>query len=176
MKRRTALRSVAMAMGGLMNLPAWAHNWNAASVQSAVSVFSASESSLLTEISETIIPATDTPGAKELGVSKLIEKIVADCLDKKAQETFSKGLAATNALSQQKFGKSFAACDASQRVAVVKDLEASTDEATKGFFSMVKGLTIRGYLTSEYVMTNLTGYQMAPGFYHGCVPATGKSK
>ncbi len=167
---------MAVAVGGLMNLPAWAHNWNAASVQSVSAVFSAKESNLLTELSETILPATDTPGAKELGVSKLIEKIVADCLDKKAQETFTKGLTTTDSLSQQKFGKSFTACDASQRVAVVKDLEASTDEATKGFFSMVKGLTIRGYLTSEYVMTNLTGYQMAPGFYHGCVPAAGKSK
>jgi hypothetical protein len=29
-------------------------------------------------------------------------------------------------------------------------------------------------MTSEYVMTNLTHYEMIPGRYHGCVPVAAK--
>ena len=34
----------------------------------------------------------------------------------------------------------------------------------------LKGLTIQGYVTSEYVMVNHLNYQMAPGFWNPCVP------
>jgi hypothetical protein len=34
----------------------------------------------------------------------------------------------------------------------------------------LKGLTIRGYMTTEYVMVNHLHYVMAPGFFNGCEP------
>ena len=36
--------------------------------------------------------------------------------------------------------------------------------------STLKGLTIQGYVTTEYVMVNHLNYQMAPGFWNPCVP------
>lgn len=35
---------------------------------------------------------------------------------------------------------------------------------------MIKRMTVDGYMGSEYVMTNITKYEMAPNRYHGCVP------
>lgn len=172
MKRRAALKNVALALGGLVSLPAWAENWNERSVSLSSSYFSPKESVLLAEVAETIIPVTDTPGAKELGVHNFIQKIVADCMDKKNQEFFSSGLAAVDTVAQKKFTKPFASCDTGQRISILNEMEASPDK--KGFYSMVKGLTIRGYLTSEYVMTNLTHYEMVPGHYYGCVPVSSK--
>jgi hypothetical protein len=39
-----------------------------------------------------------------------------------------------------------------------------------GVFALLKGLCIRGYLTSEWVMRNHYNYQQMPGHYSGCVP------
>jgi len=161
---------MAGAIGGLISLPTWATNWTEASVRSFTPSLTVAEDALLAEIVETIIPATDTPGAKALGVHTLIQKIVADCYDQPSQEKLKKGLETVSAMAQQQFGKDFAAADATQRTALLQSLSQSADAAPKEFFSFVKGLTIRGYMTSEYVMTNLTHYVMAPGYYHGCVP------
>jgi hypothetical protein len=34
----------------------------------------------------------------------------------------------------------------------------------------LKGLTIQGYMSTEYVMVNHLNYVMAPGFFNGCEP------
>ena len=49
-------------------------------------------------------------------------------------------------------------------------MSKSENSAEKSFIQLVKGLTIKGYLSSEYVMTNLRIYEYAPARYHGCVP------
>ena len=51
----------------------------------------------------------------------------------------------------------------------------SQDPAQKEFYGLVKGLTIRGYMTSEYVMTNLTHYQFIHGHYYYYVPVPAKT-
>jgi len=40
----------------------------------------------------------------------------------------------------------------------------------KQFADFIKNLTIRGYTNSEYFMVNMLKFNMAPGYYHGCVP------
>ncbi len=165
---------MAMAAAGLVSLPAWANGWTRATVQTGKPLLPAVAEALLAEVAETILPATETPGAKALGVHQFIQKIVTDCLEPSAQQTLSKGLTAVESLAQQTYGKAFAAGDAGQRMDVLKTMEQSADADQKAFFGMVKGLTIRGYLTSEYVMTNLTHFEFAPGRYHGCVPVKQK--
>ena len=54
---------------------------------------------------ETIIPATDTPGAKALNVHQFIQKMVADCYAKTAQETLQKGLDSLDGLAQKPIRK-----------------------------------------------------------------------
>ncbi|GAB3885378.1 gluconate 2-dehydrogenase subunit 3 family protein [Spirosoma agri] len=166
---------MAMAAGGLISLPAWASNWTAETVGLTHNYLSSSQDELLANIAETIIPATDTPSAKELKVHQLIQKIVADCYDKPAQELFRNGLDAVDAQAQKTFGKPFREGDVAQRTALLTQFSQSAEPAQKEFYSLVKGLTIRGYLNSEYVMTNLTHYQMVPGYYHGCVPVVAKA-
>ncbi len=171
-ERRNALKHLATATLGLMSLPAWATNWHPTSLPTNLP---AEQDQLLAELVETIIPTTDTPGAKTLGIQTFVQKVVADCFDKATQQTFANGLIATDALAQQSFGKAFVALDNDQRLQLVKQMATSQDADQKKFYNLVKGLAIRGYMTSEYVMTNLTHYQMAPGFYNGCVPVNPKT-
>ena len=173
MQRRVALKNMAAAVG-LMSLPAWASNWNKSTVAAGTpTALSPSQEALLAEIVETIIPATDTPGAKELGIHQFVQKMVADCFEKKVQEGFASGLDLVEETAKKNGGSSFVALDKAGRIQLLQGLEAGGDPG-KEFYALVKGLTIRGYMSSEYVMTNLTGYEMMPGRYHGCVPVAAK--
>ncbi|MBC7570443.1 MAG: gluconate 2-dehydrogenase subunit 3 family protein [Spirosoma sp.] len=168
MQRRSALKNVAVAFGGLISLPAWASGWTAESLGS-VATLSLDQESLLAEIVETFIPETDTPGAKATNVHKYAMRIIRDCYGPAAQQSLEQGLALTDATARQLHGKGFADGDATQRMAVLTIMAASTDPAGKAFVELMKPLTIRGYTSSEYYLVNVKKYVMAPGFYHGCV-------
>ena len=73
-------------------------------------------------------------------------------------------------MAGQSYGKSYLACTPKQKLEVITTLSKASDADDQGFVRLAKNLTIRGYLSSEYVMTKLTGYEMAPGRYYGCVP------
>jgi hypothetical protein len=167
-ERRNALKTMAGAVGGLISLPAWANGWTTETARPTWQLLSRGQADLLADMAETIIPATDTPGAKALNVHQFVQKMVTDCYEPKAQETLRTGLDALDGLAQKSFGKPFAQGDATQRTALLTQL--AQDPAQKDFYSLVKNLTIRGYMSSEYVMTNLTHYEYMPGRYHGCVP------
>ncbi|HEV7350303.1 gluconate 2-dehydrogenase subunit 3 family protein [Telluribacter sp.] len=171
MERRAALKGLATAIGGLVALPSWASNWNQNSLQ-PTDLLSAEEVPLLASVVDTIIPATDTPGAKELGVDRFVQLMLTDCYDKKAQDTLVSGLATVEEDSKETFGKSFTACSAAQRIHILEGMSLSDNPSSKAFFGMVKGLTIQGYMSSEYVMINITKYSMIPPAWNACVPVT----
>lgn len=166
---------MAGAVGGLISLPAWATGWTPETVSLNRQFFTPQQEALLASLTETIIPKTDTPGAKELNVHQFIQKVVADCYDKASQTKFQKGLDTADELAKKSFGKSFSEGDPTQQAAVFTQIAQSSDSDLKDFYSMVKGLTIKGYLNSEYVMTNLTNFQFMPGHYYGCVPVPAKT-
>lgn len=168
MERRAVLKNMAVAFGGAITLPAWASGWNDASL-TTTTLLSADQQTVLAEVVETIIPTTDTPGAKEIGVHKFVARMIADCYEKPAQETLTKGLNALDRSAQETFGKTFASSNGRQKKNLLEAMEMSDDAQKRDFFYTVKGLTINGYLTSEYVMTNITHYELIPGRYHGCV-------
>ncbi len=166
---------------GLISLPAWATGWHKCSFLPGDSLLPADQHTLLADVAETIIPATPgnapgtvLPGAKALGIPDFIQKMVTDCYEPVAQKTLTNGLTTVDDLARQRFGKPFAEGDATQRMEVLNQMNLSGDAGQKAFFSLVKNLTIRGYMSSEYVMTNLTHYEMVPGRYHGCVPVANK--
>ncbi|UFH52052.1 gluconate 2-dehydrogenase subunit 3 family protein [Spirosoma sp. KNUC1025] len=176
MERRSAIKNLAMTFGGLVSLPAWASGWNPDSL-GPISTLPADDELLLGAITDTFIPETTTqgvvaPGAQSLKVHQFAMRMIRDCYGEPAQTLLQQGLALTNATAQQTYSKPFSDCDATQRMDVLSKLTASTDPAGPGFVDMIKKLTIRGYMNSEYYLINVEKYNMAPGFYHGCVPVS----
>lgn len=169
MERRIALKGMAAAMGAMVSLPVWASGWNDASLGKA-EFSAAGQAEILKGAVEAIIPKTDTPGAGELGVATFVQRMVTDCYDKKTQDNFAKGIDNLDAQSKKNYQKSFTEISGVQQLQLLQELEKSTDADTKGFFGMLKSLTILGYMSSEYVMTNLTHFEFIPARYHGCVP------
>jgi hypothetical protein len=167
MKRRAAIKSLTMILGGLTSIPAWASSWTPKTVRHHT-FLRHTDDALLAEIVETIIPETSTPGAKSLMIHQFIQRMVYDCYSSEAVQLLLNGLKMTDEISQNLYNQLFINCTASQRKDIFMQLLKS--ENSKSFAKAIKELTIRGYTNSEYYLTHFTDYTMAPGFYHGCVP------
>ena len=128
--------------------------------------FSAGEQTLIAELAEVVMPATNTPGAKAAGVGGFIEHVIGHCSDLKQQETFRKGLQQTDALSQALFGKNFLQLGNPQRINVMAQLA----KGEKPFFMSLRELTIVGYFTSETGATHPLDYVAVPGRFQGDIP------
>jgi hypothetical protein len=180
MKRRTALRSLAVLVGGTMALPAWASGWEAGSLAPLpLPLADARQTALLGELVETIIPASDTPGARELGVHLYILTMLADCYDKAAQNRFMEGLQELDQLVKAGYGKTFEACSAAQRLEILQGREAAArllPSEQEPFFPFLKNMAIQGYLNSAYVMRDVYRYELVPARFHGCVPVKQSAK
>ncbi|CAN5504010.1 lactose 3-dehydrogenase subunit gamma LacC [soil metagenome] len=176
MNRRTALKNLSL-IGGAISLPAWAYVWTRDSIPPHDLTFTSDQEILLAEIVETIIPATDTPGAKEIGVNEFVLTMISDCYEKDVQQEFYSGLANLEKSTQSKYGKSFVNLYLIQRTEILNDLEKESKSGKEGeikFFPLVKSLTIQGYLNSEYVMKNLLKYELVPGRFDGSFPVKTK--
>ena len=165
MQRRNLLKTVALGFGGMITMPVWAENWNQQAFQNLS--FSPSDDALLCEIVGTILPETSTPGAKSLGVHKLIQKIVTDCQGKEAEAKLSGDLAKLQAISKNQHQANFEQLSADKKLSLLKALEANAE--MKDFYGKMKRMTIDGYMKSEYVMTNIIKYEYAPARWNGCV-------
>lgn len=169
MQRRSALKRVAISVGGLLSLPAWASGWTPESI-GHLSFVSPDQEALLGSLVDTYIPQTTTPGAKALNVHRFALRMIQDCYEPQALTVLQQGLALTESTAQQAYNKPFLDCDATQRTDVLNRLSSSADPSAKSFIDLIKPLTIQGYMNSEYYMVNVQKFNMAPGFYHGCVP------
>lgn len=138
-------------------------------------LFSDADVELLTEIAETILPATETPGAKAAGVGPFIALMVADCYSPAEQATFRDGLATIDQVCRERYGKDFVALSPEERLAVVEDLDREQFDAmqsgsgeSRHYFRMLKELTVLGYFTSEVAYTQVLDYAETPGRYEPC--------
>ncbi len=169
MKRRTALKNVLFSAAGMLTLPAWGNAWNSSAFTQIPSIFTESQAEILNILVDALIPSSEIIGAKDLGTSAFINRMLADCYETNIQESFKIGLETANNLAKESFSKSLTGCDKNQRNELLIKLSNTTDPQQKDFFSLLKQLTVLAYTTSEYVLTKHYNYVMAPGHYYGCV-------
>jgi hypothetical protein len=136
---------------------------------------------LLAELAETIIPRTDTPGAKDAKVEEFIIKMIPET-DPKTQRNFLAGLGSLEKYTIDKYDHPFTVCTTAQKIAVMKHYE---DKATYSigilnkisskflgtpFFSKLKDLTVEGYCTSQLGATQGMAYDYIPVKFNALVP------
>jgi hypothetical protein len=109
---------------------------------------------LLAEVVETILPATDTPGAKAARVHVFVDLALARCVSDAGRAA---ALAALRAL-----GAVFLAAAPDVRRARLASLEPAA-------LALLQELTVLGYFTSEIGATQALAYDRVPGAYRGCV-------
>ncbi|SFB94270.1 Gluconate 2-dehydrogenase subunit 3 [Parapedobacter composti] len=170
--RRTALRNFLFIAGGSLILPACFRESGKASIALSNITVSEKDEELLAALVETLIPATDTPGGRELLLHLFVLKMVDDCHNPDEQRAFSEGLSSFAGWSVRELGGDYADADQERRLALLSRVEESGNGAIKQFMGITKRRTIQGYMNSQYVMTNLVKYELIPGRYNGYAAAT----
>jgi hypothetical protein len=170
MKRRDALRNLALITGGLVLVPSC--DFGKEEILSAYQNLNVtpSQQKLLAQISDTIIPAGYLKGASDLAVQDFILVMVNDCVDPESQESFSNGLSKFDAYSKKAGGKVFDKLDVQQREQVLNTGLATEVEEEKDihqFLNTTKRFTIQGFLMSEYMMKDVKPYSLIPEKYNG---------
>lgn len=155
MKRRTAIKQLFILAGGIAIATSCTGDRNKASIALSNVDFSKDEEYLIGDLVESIIPETDSPGAKTLNLHLFVMKMVDDCHSPEDQTAFVDGLKKSKILkgkSQQEIQHYLSALDKEDK-----------------FLSILKRRTIMGYQNSEYVMKNKIIYELVPGRYDGAV-------
>jgi len=144
---------------------------------------SAPERLLIAALAETIIPATDTPGARKAGVHDFIAMMINETFTDPDRAAFRDGLAAIEALSHDRYGNAYARLAQSEQVALLEAVargRVSTPRlqgsAPEELFRLLKELTVIGYYTSEIGATVELAHMIAPGSYHGCTDMTAEQR
>lgn len=164
MDRRKAFQRISLLLGGIALAPELMAKALADSSASVAAV-SPDRLRLLDEMAETVIPETDTPGAKAARVGEFIIHAVETCLPADRRQTFYDGLDRAEADCISRFGHSFTACNESQRVLFFTELEKqpAAEAGMPSFFTALKMLVLHGYFTSEIGATQALNYDPVPG-------------
>jgi hypothetical protein len=179
--RREALRKTALMLGAAVSASAMAGILNGCKATPDLNYkpvfFNEDQARLVSELAEVIIPKTDTPGAKDVGVPNFVDTIINQCYKKEDQERFISGLTAFDEEAKKSYGDSFAYCKPADQIALTEKILAAAlkerkenPKADRPFVLMAKELTMLGYFSSEPGATKVLQYEAVPGAYKGCLP------
>lgn len=136
----------------------------------------------LSALADTIVPATDTPGALAANVPALVDALLANWASAETREAISGALGRLDAAAVAKSGKAFAALSAEERTALLTEHDKASLKAVPpppgakpahpfspaayvvdpGYLR-VKGLIIALFYSSEIGLTNELVYEHVPG-------------
>ena len=185
MNRREALQRVAWLMGGAISAPVLlgALNVQAASAGAVTqpNFLNESQSKIVAEVTDIMIPRTDTPGAVDVGVPAFIDTMLRDVYAREDQQRFIDGLREFEAQCVREQGQTFLELTPAQRVAFVQrvhdaavaaELQLALPPARlqRPFILMTKELSLLGFFTSQAGATQVLQYDPVPGAYRACIP------
>lgn len=191
MERRELLRMIGAAtgvafVGNVLGRPPGAG-------KSAATGFSEDDLVFFNEVAETIVPRTDTPGARDANVGQIMAVLVADCYLPEEQKVFRQGRVQINKQSERRFGKPFLLLGKEQRHTLLSELNGEAYRYNRGhkvrmwelsrpggmpgdnsplphYFTLFKQLTLFGFFTSKRGATEVLRYVAVPGKYDGEYP------
>jgi Gluconate 2-dehydrogenase subunit 3 len=187
--RRRALTQLVAGAAGVASVPFWVESLCAQAraealtqpAQAAVTASSWSPSVLtprqneaVIALTELIIPATDTPGAKAALVNRFVDRVLSTA-DAKERSEFIQGLTWLDDRCRERVGKDIAAASDTELSTVLTPLaaegaSAAADAPGVAFFHAIKSMTITGYYTTEIGLRQELGDdgRMMLGAFEGC--------
>ncbi|MDE2783085.1 MAG: gluconate 2-dehydrogenase subunit 3 family protein [Gemmatimonadota bacterium] len=194
MKRRQAIgvlggvagAQVLMPLDELKRLVAWRERVHASSsprgaseaaARQAASLLTPARARAMEALAEVIVPATDTPGASEAGVSEFVAALVDGWLDDDDRDRFLAGIDTVDPACRERFGSPFAECEPGEQAAFVRGLDQEVTrlredpaaDESQHFFHDIKRFTLTAYFTSEPGLAAL-GYRTTFRTFEGCAP------
>jgi hypothetical protein len=158
----------------------------AANKSGALRTLSPANNEIVLAMSDVMIPATGTPGAKAAKVNEFVDLILTDWATEEERKIFLEGLAEADRKSNALFGHGYAAAAAQEQAAIVQifdeELATTRNEELPGqvrswevtllhpFFAQMRRLVLVGYYTSSIGQDQELKVEIIPGALHGCVP------
>ncbi len=175
LSRRTMLGSGLAAMLGLAGAADAREVWRAVKSGHSAPAGAAARQPFLDAFADTVIPTTDTPGAKSVGTSKFVELMISHSPNPKEITDFHAGLDLIRAELQKRGGAPFEQLALAKREAVLEalDREILTGVSGKDYaaaYSKLKGLIVYGYYTSEVGGSQELRYELVPGRFDADIP------
>ena len=115
--------------------------------------FSAHEFRTIDILTGLILPADESPGAQEAGVSEFIDFMAAHG-ETAIQQPMRDGLAKLDAMARSTGGSDFAELPAAQQTGILNQI-ALRDAPGRPFFLLIRRYTVMGYYTSAIGMKEL---------------------
>jgi glucoside 3-dehydrogenase (cytochrome c) hitch-hiker subunit len=148
---------------------------------------SPAQNEIVVAMSDVMLPATDTPGAKAAKVNEFIDLVLTEWANEEERKIFLEGLAETDRKTNALFGHGFAGATQKEQAAIVQafDEELAITRNEKNpekiraweltlalpFFAQMRRLTLVGFYTSSIGQEQELKAEIIPGALHGCVPA-----
>ncbi|MCB1684251.1 MAG: gluconate 2-dehydrogenase subunit 3 family protein [Pseudomonadales bacterium] len=194
--RREMLRRVALMFGGALSAPAVLGVLSGCSTEApaadavnppALQLLTPAQYEIVAAVADLMIPATDTPGALDVGVPVFIDRMLQGVYAVEHQQRFLSGLAALVEAAETQTGRSFLDLSGEQRQGLVQATLSEALASNNGmppaweqrpFILMVRELTLLGFFTSEIGATRVLQYDPVPGAFEACLPlaATGNGR
>lgn len=168
LNRRGLLLGAVFLAGGAAALTRFARQSGASSDMGPV--FSPDQFALLEQVADTLIPASDTPGALDAGVPAFLRDMLANWGSK---ESHAQILAVLDGIEKQawsRFGASFLALPGERRLEVMRNLDADAVTREDPAYGKFKWLVLVGYYQSEAGATQELRYELVPGAWRACLP------
>ena len=159
--RRTLLRSAILLVGGsLAGVP---EQLLAQATAPTLRFFTAGQFATLAEIADTIIPRTDTPGAKDAGVPEAFDSMMINWASETRQGQFRALVDEVDRRALAAGGKALPALAPEQRLEVVRAFDSEHMGAGDGVYGKFKELILTLYYLSEAGATKELRYELIPG-------------
>ncbi|MEP6648029.1 MAG: gluconate 2-dehydrogenase subunit 3 family protein, partial [Saprospiraceae bacterium] len=184
MERREVIKYTAFFMGATLSASTIAALLEGCHVDQSSSwspsFFTNNEADFVNELSETILPKTKTPGAKDALVDRFLDTVRLLRFSADENEKFKKGLDVLIAQAKADLGKDFSRASAEKRLEWVTTIDKNAYDAVKAnpnmkaeekpFYLSLKEQILGGYFSSEIVAKDFFAFDPIPGRYDPCMP------
>jgi len=195
--RREALQRVSVLIGGVAlvdadRILAAMPVAQADATARGVGTFTVADVAFLDEVADTILPGTNTPGAKAARTGAFMALMVTDAYTPRNQQIFRDGMRRLDEACQREHAVPFMQARPEQRLVLLQRIDAERQaeldaieaprrsrapaappappDAPVHYFRLMKELALLGYFTSEIGYRQAMRYIETPGRYDPCAP------
>ena len=193
MERREAMKNMALAMGYTLSASTLASLLTSCGEQVTLDWqpknFSKEQALNVETLCDAIIPKTDTPGAKELGVPQFLDSFIGEVMTEADRAAYLKELDTFMQLCVDSQGKQLYACDEAEKKAFLDEQNAQNKMKYPGiwgadmvkadirnFFGKFKDTLVWVFFTTKVAGEEILPYDPVPGGYDACFTITPDTK
>lgn len=175
LNRRALLAGAVFLLGGAAALTRFSRDPGGGSGSTSGAegpALSSEQFALLEQVSETMLPHTDTAGAMAAGVPVFIRRMLSEWGSVSTRADIAQVLEAIQQQAWSRFGMDFLEMPAERRLAVMKEFDAVRIASHDDPYRKFKWLVLLGYYHSETGATRELRFELVPGAWRACLPLT----